>query len=70
MRSALPWIALLALVRDVSEVHAASGDCGLMRDEDKRRLCFAVGDNRSSEYGLIRDGDERRMCRVWAERQR
>ena len=48
---------------------AASADCGLVRDRDTRRACFAERDRRPSECELIRDGDARRMCQLRAGRR-
>lgn len=48
---------------------SAAADCGLVRDHDTRRACFAERDRRPSDCGLIRDGDARRMCRLRAGRR-
>ena len=47
----------------------AAADCGLIRDRDLRRACFAEQKRRPSECNLISDGDARRMCRLRAERR-
>lgn len=66
------WAALLALLvlgAALPSPALAQADCGLIRDADKRRACFAEWDRRPSACNLIRDGDDRRMCYVRA-RQR
>lgn len=47
----------------------AQADCGLIRNSDKRRACYAERDRRPGECSLIRDGDERRFCRSRSDRR-
>lgn len=46
----------------------AKADCGLIRDHDMRRQCYAVRDRKPSDCGLISDSDARRLCRAQSGR--
>ena len=70
MRTALPCLGLLLAALVAPAASAGGADCGLIRDHDRRRACFAESGRKPSECGLIRDSDERRLCRSRAERRR
>lgn len=67
----LTVVALTIIITAAGEagMALAAADCGLVRDPDKRRACFAERDRRPGDCGLIRDSDERRICYVRAERR-
>lgn len=67
--TALPSLALVLALLASPAASAGSSDCGLIRDGDRRRACFAEAERRPGECNLIRDNDERRLCRVRAERR-
>lgn len=70
-RGSLLWTGFLAVlaagvitlgVVQCTAARASSGDCGLIRDPDLRRMCFSRSERSSSDCGLIRDRDLQRMC--------
>ena len=72
MRAALPCMAVilaLAAAPAAPATQAGSSECGLIRNPDIRRACYAEAERRPSDCGLIRDSDERRLCRVRAEKR-
>lgn len=60
---------LLVIVAALPAPALAGAACGLIRDADKRRACFAEAERRPGECNLIRNNDDRRMCRLRAERR-
>ena len=64
-----PFLLLLVLGGISGPASAGPAECGLMRDPDRRRACFAETERRPGECSLIRDGDQRRLCYRRAERR-